>query len=100
MMLPTAAAMRTRRSSLVGTLGGAMGLPSCRTLRTHRHGCSHCHVIFGHDWAELRHNIPDFRPVPNFCDTGSRTARDEWRGPPEDRPPGDVTGAACVRRRI
>src|SRR5262249_39716740 len=38
--------------------------------------------LSAHDSAELRHNIPDFRPLPKFADTASRTARDEWRAHP------------------
>src|SRR5919201_2694370 len=42
MIFPTAAAITTRRNSLGGTLGGAIGLPSCRA---YRHGRSGCHDL-------------------------------------------------------
>src|SRR5438094_7531458 len=72
MMLPTDAAMTTRRSSLSGTLEAlAMGLPSCRSHCGH-HAWMFVHYPPARGRLELRHNIPDFRPRRKRSGHGQR----------------------------
>src|SRR2546429_318565 len=89
MMLPTDAAITTRRSSLSGTLAALIGLPSYRARCVHQAWMFVRFRPAARPGIELRHNIPDFR----FIRKHSETAGGNSDGPggqvdaARDRPP-------------
>src|SRR5438309_8839409 len=89
MMLPTDAAITTRRSSLSGTLAALIGLPSYRARCVHQAWMFVRFRPAARPGIELRHNIPDFRFIRKHSETA---------GGNSDGPGGQVDAARDTPR--
>src|SRR5437016_8842964 len=101
MMLPTDAAITTRRSSLSGTLAALIGLPSYRARCVHQAWMFVRFRPAARPGIELRHNIPDFRFIRKHSETAGGNSNgpggqvDAARDTP--RPPGLRGQRRCLR---